>query len=107
MGYETHAICGLQQQHPLEPNKPLALPHFIERQSRVKYSPEGRHLLSSGGHLDFSRYINAIARRGWVEQLPMDRCGKTNCSNNPRSSCVGIACPWQLPAILALQKTGL
>jgi hypothetical protein len=64
MGYETHAICGLQQQHPLEPNKPLALPHFIERQSRVKYSPEGRHLLSSGGHLDFFALYQCDSQTG-------------------------------------------
>jgi hypothetical protein len=64
MGYETHAICGLQQQHPLEPNKPLALPHFIERQSCVKYSPEGRHLLSSGGHLDFFALYQCDSQTG-------------------------------------------
>src|SRR3954447_8571905 len=36
----------------------------------------------------------------------MDRCGKTNCSNNARPNCVGIACPRRLPAIPALQKVG-
>ena len=39
-------------------------------------------------------------------RLPKERCGKTNCSNNPRPNCVGIACPRRLPAIPALQKIG-
>src|SRR5690242_4536686 len=39
-------------------------------------------------------------------RLPMDRCGKTNCSNTSRSDCVGSACPRRLPAIQVLQKIG-
>jgi hypothetical protein len=35
----------------------------------VEYSPDGRYLFSSGERLDFSCYINAVARQGWVEQL--------------------------------------
>src|SRR3954470_18433400 len=36
----------------------------------------------------------------------MERCGKTNCSNNPTPNCVGIACPRRLPTIPALPKIG-
>src|SRR4051794_17900961 len=39
-------------------------------------------------------------------RLPTERCGKTNCSNNARLNCVGIACPRWLPAIPAPQKIG-
>src|SRR3954452_24867947 len=54
MGYETHAIFMSRQQHPLKPSKPLVLPYFIGVPSSMEYSPGERHLLSSGGRLDFS-----------------------------------------------------
>src|SRR3954447_21944083 len=53
-------------------------------------------------------YFNILKKLsfGAGPRLPTERCGKTNCSNNARLNCVGIACPRWLPAIPAPQKIG-